>query len=83
MDSVQQWAVSQGWDHLVLDDRFLDLPPGWVRKRCGSNLYALRDVARLIWVQGMLSGDYHRVIWVDADVVVFDAAGLVLNHEQN
>lgn len=76
MDSVRQWAVSQGWDHLVLDDRFLDLPPGWVRKRCGSNLYALTDVARLIWAQDMLSGDYHRVIWVDADVVVFDAGGL-------
>lgn len=76
MDSVRQWAMSQGWDYLVLDDRFLDLPPGWVRERCGSNLYAVTDVARLIWAQDVLSGDYQRVIWVDADVLVFDSGGL-------
>lgn len=76
MDSVRQWALSQGWDYLVLDDRFLDLPPGWVRERCGRNLYAMTDVARLIWAKDVLSGDYERVIWVDADVVVFDPSGL-------
>jgi hypothetical protein len=76
MDSVRQWAMSQGWDYLALDNRFLDLPPGWVRERCGSNLYAVTDVARLMWAQDVLSGDYQRVIWVDADVVVFDAGGL-------
>lgn len=76
MDSVRQWALSQGWDYLVLDDRFLDLPPGWVRERCGRNLYAVTDVARLMWSQDVLSGDYERVVWVDADVVVFDPGGL-------
>lgn len=76
MDSVRHWALSQGWDYLVLDDRFLDLPPGWVRQRCGRNLYAVTDVARLIWARDMLSGDYERVIWADADVLVFDLDGL-------
>lgn len=81
MDSVRQWALSQGWDYIVLDDRFLDLPPDWVRERCGSNLYAVTDVARLIWAQDVLSGDYQRVIWVDADVVVFDPVGLARHVE--
>lgn len=76
MDSVRQWALSQGWDYLVLDDRFLELPPDWVRQRCGRNLYAVTDVARLIWAQDVLSGDHERVIWVDADVLVFDPGGL-------
>lgn len=76
MDSVRQWALSQGWDYLVLDDRFLDLPPGWVRERCGRNLYAVTDVARLIWAQDVLSDYYERVIWVDADVLVLDSGGL-------
>ncbi len=81
MDSVRQWAMSQGWDYLVLDDRFLDLPPSWVRERCGRNLYALTDVARLIWAQDVLSGGYQRVIWVDADVVIFDPVGLARHIE--
>lgn len=76
MDSVRQWALSQGWDYLVLDDRFLELPPGWVRERCGGNLYAVTDIARLIWAEDVLSGNHARVIWVDADVLVFDPSGL-------
>ncbi len=76
MDSVRQWALSQGWDYLILDDRFLDLPPAWVRKRCASNLYAVTDVARLIWAEDVLSGNHERVIWVDADMLVFDPSGL-------
>jgi hypothetical protein len=76
MGSVQQWAVLHGWDYLVLDDAFLELPPHWVRQRCGSNLYAKTDVARLIWAKEVLSHQYDRVIWVDADVVVFDPDGL-------
>lgn len=76
MGSVRQWALSQGWDYLVLDDRFLDLPPGWVRERCARNLYAVTDVARLIWAENVLSGNHERVIWVDADVLIFDPSEL-------
>lgn len=81
MDSVRRWAQSQGWDYLVLDDCFLELPPGWVRERCGRNLYAVTDVARLMWAQDVLSGDYERVVWVDADVLVFDSGGLARHVE--
>jgi hypothetical protein len=38
-------------------------------------------VARLIWAQDVLSGDCERVIWVDANVVVFDPGGLVRHVE--
>ncbi len=71
MASVQQWAQSQGWDYFVLDDRFLELPPESVRQRCGANLYAVTDVARLMWAQEVLQGEHERVIWADADVLVF------------
>lgn len=76
MASVRHWAQMQGWNYLSLDDRFLDLPPVWVRKRCGRNLYAITDIARLIWAQQMLSARYDRFIWVDADVLVFDPTRL-------
>ncbi|HET9644982.1 MAG TPA: hypothetical protein VFP68_16870 [Burkholderiaceae bacterium] len=72
MNSVRRWAQSQGWEYHLLDDRFLDLPPPWVRQRCGRNLYAVTDVARLIWAQEVLSRDHERVIWADADILVFD-----------
>lgn len=72
MDSVRQWALSQGWEHRVLDDHFLNLAPDWVRRRCGRNIYAITDISRLIWARDVLSGAYERVIWVDADVVVLN-----------
>jgi len=72
MDSVRQWTLSQGWEYLILDDHFLKLAPDWVRQCCGRNIYAITDIARLIWAHDVLSSAYERVIWVDADVVIFN-----------
>lgn len=76
MSSVHQWTQAQGWDHIVMGDEFLQLPPAWARALCGSNLYAITDLARLIWMQEVLNTKSHRVIWADADVLIMKPEGL-------
>jgi hypothetical protein len=76
MRSVREWAEAQGWQYCLLDDQFFDLAPAWARRRCGRNLYAITDVARLIWMREVLSRRHDRVVWADADVLVLDPKAL-------
>ena len=71
MGSVRAWAQGQGWDYEFMDDRFFDLAPGWVKARCGNNLYAVTDLCRLLWLRDRLREGVERVVWADADLLVF------------
>lgn len=72
--SVQTWAATNKWNYEFLDDRFLSLAPRWVRQHCAGNIYALTDVCRLQWMRNALDAGYERVIWADADILVFKAS---------
>ncbi|MHB8408983.1 MAG: hypothetical protein ACYDHY_12975 [Acidiferrobacterales bacterium] len=74
MRSVQTWAAANQWNYEFLDDRFLSLAPQWVRQHCAGNLYAITDVCRLQWMRNALDAGYERVIWADADILVFEAS---------
>jgi len=69
--SVRTWAHNEGWDYEFLDDRFFTLAPEWVRHHCAGNIYAITDVCRLQWMREKLNAGYERVIWADADLLVF------------
>jgi len=71
MTSVESWAKDRGWEYERLDDAFFDFVPEWVRQRCAGNIYALTDVCRLVWLLSKLEKGYERVIWADADILVF------------
>ncbi len=73
MQSVNVWARNECWDYKFINDDFFELAPGWVRKRCNGNIYALTDVCRLQWLRDQLDAGYERVVWVDADVLIFAA----------
>ena len=72
MASVEAWAPA--YEHL--DDSFLSLAPGWVHDaaRASGSLLPVTDVARLVLLQQRLAEGWPRVVWLDADVVVFDGA---------
>lgn len=76
MESVDAWANAENWDYLRLDDAFLRLPEQWILEKCGTNIYAVTDVARLIWLNQTLNQGYERVIWADADMLVISPAQL-------
>jgi hypothetical protein len=70
MESVRNWANSHDFDYVFIDDAFFELAPESIRRACGTNLYALTDICRLIWIKQMLAKGYRRVVWADADMLV-------------
>lgn len=72
MDSVRAWAAARGYEHRLLDDCFLDFAPAWARWRLRTQLPAVTDLARLAWMKAALAEGFARVIWADADLLVFD-----------
>jgi len=71
LGSVQAWAETAGHRYEFVDDRFFDYAPEWVRRRCGKQLLPITDVARMRLIRERLAQGWERVIWVDADVLVF------------
>jgi hypothetical protein len=70
MESVQNWAQTHEFDYVFMDDVFFELAPESFRRTCETNIYALTDICRLIWLKQMLGKGYKRVVWADADMLV-------------
>ena len=79
LDSVQRWARSKGHDYSLAGDEFYDLCGPEYLKRGSKNPQAITNLARLVATRQRLDAGYQRVIWMDADVFVFDPANLVLD----
>lgn len=76
--SVADWSRRQGHDHLLLDDAFFSIVPGWYIERCGAERLPITDLARLLWARRLLDEGRPRVIWLDADVLVTDPAAFAI-----
>ena len=79
LDSVKQWARSKGHDYSLAGDEFYELCGPEYLKRGSKNPQAITNLARLVATRQRLDAGYQRVIWMDADVFVFDPANLVLD----
>lgn len=87
--SVAAWAGARGYGHEVLGDELLDAVPGWVHDAAGDEVLPVTDVGRLLVLRDRLATGHDRVVWLDADVVVFDGdaidvevdADLAVGHE--
>jgi hypothetical protein len=79
LDSVQKWSKSKGHDYSLAGDEFYDLCGPEYLKRGSKNPQAITNLARLVATRQRLDAGYQRVIWMDADVFVFDPAKLVLD----
>jgi len=77
--SVRAWATAAGYDYEFVDDRLFDHAPAWVRERCGAQILPVTDIARLYLLRERLRRGWRRVLWVDADVLVFDPERFVLD----
>ncbi|MCP5432225.1 MAG: hypothetical protein H6923_03035 [Alphaproteobacteria bacterium] len=83
MESVRQWAEQRGFAYRFLGDEFFDCLPGWFRERIGGDVLPMSDLARLEWALRLLEGEADRVVWVDADVLVFDPDRLVVDEAED
>lgn len=81
LDSVRDWARESRYDYRFVGDEIFSLVPDWYREKVAHRLPVATDYARLLLLQAALSGnDYDTAIWLDADLLVFDA-GLSLDFE--
>lgn len=77
MESVRAWAEVQGFAYRFFDDRMFAYAPAWYRKRVNNHVLLVSDLARLCIAKELL-GEFERAIWVDADLVIFDAVKLTI-----
>jgi len=78
MESVQAWADHIGADYQFLDDDLFEFIPESLARKFKGQPVILADLARLRLMQAGFKERYDRVIWLDADVLVFDKEGLAL-----
>jgi len=66
-----------GCDYQFIGDEIFDLAPDWYRAKAKGCLPIITDLGRLVLAKKFLQKDYDRVIWLDADVLVFNPRRLV------
>jgi hypothetical protein len=72
MTSVRDWTLKRGWNYIRIEDsQFLASTPKWYHDKCQDYIQPLTDLARLETALFLLGDGYTRVVWVDADLVVF------------
>jgi hypothetical protein len=75
MAQTRAWALARGYDYRAIGDEIFDLGPDWFRARLAGRKLPLTDLGRLLLAKRFLEEDHDRVIWVDADVLIFDPDG--------
>ncbi len=71
LDSVAHWAAGAGVAHRVAGDDFLARVPADLSRKAQGRTQVVADLARLDWIAELLGEGWARVIWLDADVLVF------------
>jgi hypothetical protein len=79
LDSVRNWARFHGHDYSLAGDGFYDLCGPEYLARGRKNPQGITNLARLVATRQQLDAGYQRVIWMDADMFVFDPANLVFD----
>jgi len=80
LNSVASWARNNQFEIRFLGDEIFDLIEPGLLEKIGAQTVIASDLARLkILQQGLLEG-YDRVIWCDADFLIFDPATFLLPH---
>lgn len=76
---VRHWSDLNGYDYRFEGDRFLERVPDWFRDKAGGCLPVVSDLARLLMMRDGLEQGYDRVVWLDADVLIFAPERLILD----
>jgi len=82
LDSVASWASSENLEYRFYGDELFDRVPDWIKDRCGHHVLPMSDFARLVVARELLNEGFDRVLWMDADVVVFDPESMAIPWEE-
>lgn len=83
MNTVKTWSQLRGYTYLFYDDVFFDFAPQWYREKVNNQIHLVTDMARLVAMQNLLIAEYDRVVWIDADVVIFDQVNFAIPSDQS
>ncbi|AHE53496.1 hypothetical protein [Sphingomonas sanxanigenens] len=78
LDSVRQWAAARSYGY-AFTDRFFEAVPDWFRAICGPQTGPMTDIARLVLMQRLFDRGAGFVVWIDADVLIFDPDSLAID----
>jgi hypothetical protein len=70
--SVASWAEAKTYTYRFIDDELFTVVPDWYMRKVGNKLPIAADYARLVFMQKALAEGFEQVIWLDADLLVFD-----------
>lgn len=70
--SVESWTRNEGFEYRFIDDELFEYAPGWYRRKVKNNVQLVSDLSRLILARKFMQEGFQRVIWVDADMLIFD-----------
>lgn len=72
MASVKDWSRKRGFEYKFIDDKIFEYAPDWYREKVKDNVQLVSDLSRLVLAKRFLAEGYERVIWMDADLLIFD-----------
>ncbi len=72
--SVEGWAAARGYEYRFIGDELFSPIPENLRRACRGVVLPLTDIGRLLWLRKLLDEGWDRVIWLDADILIFDPA---------
>ena len=75
---MRDWAALHGYAY-NFSPEFWRYAPDWFRERCATEFGPVTDVARLYMMQEQFNSGAECVVWIDADVLVFDPENLNIN----
>lgn len=82
MESVEVWTKNEGYSYRFIDDELFEYAPDWYRHKVKDNVQLVSDLSRLVLAKRFLSEGYDRVIWIDADLLIFDPVHFSLETEE-
>jgi hypothetical protein len=72
MQIVSLWAGRHGFAYRFYDDGIFNRVPAWFKQRVNNLILPMSDLARLLVAHELLEEGFERVVWIDADVLIFD-----------
>ena len=73
LNSVEAWTQKRDFKYRFIDDKLFQYAPDWYREKVNDNVQLVSDLARLVLAKKFLAEGYERVIWIDADLLIFDS----------
>lgn len=78
LESVRDWCAVSHHDYRFMGDELFDCMPASLLSKTHQQKVVATDLARLLMLQAALCENYETVIWLDADFLIFDAAGFAI-----